>query len=206
MAVTSRMTYKIGLIWRHMKPSIRYTRITLKSSLECFLFSCHEHYKWWVPIVVIQFALLTLLTLVHTTIKYNVWGSPHESTDPDQCGPSVDSQNQDCVYPINRRSRFAYVLHITFEDVTLTQCDFSSVLKRDAIRAHSLLAHTCTYTLIVVFISTAHAAIYAVLKILLKPRYDLALARPLGIRIDLDPRSRVANPIVIPCHCILFCD
>ena len=40
--------------------------------------------------------------------------------------------------------------------------DFYCVLKRDAIRARSLLVHTFTYALIVVFESTAHAAIYAV--------------------------------------------
>ena len=74
----------------------------------------------------------------------------------------MDSQNPDCVYPISRRSRLVSVLRVAFEDATLMQCDYYRVLKRDAIRKHPLLVHTCTYTLIVVFISRAHAANYAV--------------------------------------------
>ena len=54
------------------------------------------------------------------------------------------------------------LLRVAFEDAVLTQCDFYRILKCDAVRALSLLVHTCTYVLIVVFKSTAHAAIYAV--------------------------------------------
>ena len=80
--------------------------------------------------------------------------------------PSPD--HRDCIYTLNRRPRLASVLHVVFEDATLTQCDFYRVLKRDAIRVPLLLVHACTYALIVVFKSTAQAAIYTVLKILLK--------------------------------------
>ena len=44
--------------------------------------------------------------------------------------------------------------------------------------------------------STAHAAIYAVKKNLLKSRNDMDLVSPPRIRIDLDPRSRLASPNV----------
>ena len=101
------------------------------------------------------------------------------------------------LHAANRRSRFTSVLHVAFEDTTLTQCNFYLVLKWDAIRGRPLLVHTCTYTLIVVFKSIAHAAIYAVQKIWRKSRYDLDLASPLRIRIDLDLCSRVVSPYVI---------
>ena len=79
-----------------------------------------------------------------------------------QCGSSVDSPNPDCIYKLNRRSRFASVFRVAFEDATLTQYDFYRALKHDAIRVRPLLVYMCTYSLIVVFKSTAHAAIYAV--------------------------------------------
>ena len=66
------------------------------------------------------------------------------------------------LHEVNRRSRFASVLRVAFEDTTLTQRNFDRVLKCDAIRVRPLLVHTCTYALIVVFKSTAHAAIYVV--------------------------------------------
>ena len=62
--------------------------------------------------------------------------------------------HQDCVYMVNRRSRFASVLRVVLEDATLTLCSFYRVLKRDAIHARPLLVHTRTYALIVVFKST----------------------------------------------------
>ena len=63
--------------------------------------------------------------------------------------PSPD--HQECVYTVNRRSRFAFVLRVAFEDAALTQCDFYCVLKRDAICVRLFLVHMCTYALIDVF-------------------------------------------------------
>ena len=62
-----------------------------------------------------------------------------------------------CIYRLKCRSRFTSVLCVAFEDAMLTQCDFYSILKHDAIHACPLLVHTCTYALIVIFKSTAHA-------------------------------------------------
>ena len=91
-----------------------------------------------------------------------LWGSLHKSADPDQWGSKVDSQNPDCVYSVNRRSRFTSVLRVAFEHAKLTQYDLYSILKRDTICARLLLMHTCTYALVVVFKSTAYVTIYAV--------------------------------------------
>ena len=67
----------------------------------------------------------------------------------------MDLPSPDCVYKVNHRSRFASVMCVAFEDVTLTKSDFYHVLKRDAIGARPLLVHKCNYALIVVFKSTA---------------------------------------------------
>ena len=74
----------------------------------------------------------------------------------------MDLPSPDCTYTVNGRSRFASVLRVTFEDVTLMQCNLYRVLKLDTIRTQPLFVHTGTYALIVIFKSTAHADIYAV--------------------------------------------
>ena len=70
---------------------------------------------------------------------------------------NVDSQNPDCVYMVNHRSRSASVLHFAFEDTTLMQCDFYRILTHNTIRTHPLHVHTCTYALIVVKFYSTHA-------------------------------------------------
>ena len=64
-------------------------------------------------------------------------------------GISVDSRNPHCVYTVDRRSRSASVLCVTFEEATLTQCDFHRVL-HDYVHLHTncccqILQHTCSY-------------------------------------------------------------
>ena len=106
----------------------------------------------------------------------------------------MDLPSPDCVYTVNRRSRFTSVLRVAFEDTRLTQLRLLPRIKVQPICTHPLLVHTCTYALLVLFKSTTHAAIYEVQKILSKSRYDLDLVSPLRIRIDLDSHSRVASP------------
>ena len=81
---------------------------------------------------------------------------------------------------------------------------YYSVLKYDAFWAHQWLLHTCAYAPIVIFKSTAHKAIYSVKKTLHKSRYNLDLASPLRICIDLDWHSGVASPNpgapMLPCY------
>ena len=62
--------------------------------------------------------------------------------------------------PLHGKSRFASVPCVAVEVTMLTQCDFYHVSKHDAIRAPLLLVHTCTYAIIVVSKSTAHATIF----------------------------------------------
>ena len=53
----------------------------------------------------------------------------------------VDSQYPDCVYTVNRRSRFVsvHVLRVAFEDVTLTQYNFYCIMRY----SHAFV--TCAY-------------------------------------------------------------
>ena len=46
------------------------------------------------------------------------WGFLHERVDPDQCRSKDHLSSPDCIYTVNRRSRFASVLHVAFEDAS----------------------------------------------------------------------------------------
>ena len=70
------------------------------------------------------------------------------------------------LYMINGKSRFVSVLHVVFEDATLTQFHLSHALRthyhhRPSTRTLGLCYHVCALlALIVDFKSTAHTAIY----------------------------------------------
>ena len=91
----------------------------------------------------------------------------------------------DYVYTGKHRCRLASVLRFAFwrrnaNAVRLLSGHLSAQLPW-------LLVHSCTYTLVVVFKS-----IYAVQKILHKTSYDLDLASPFRIRIDLCSRVKLS--------------
>ena len=73
--------------------------------------------------------------------------------DTQECGfRSVQMLSPDCIYTLNRRSRFASVLRITFEDAMLTQCDFYRI-------SQPLLYAYLHFSANVVFKSTAYKAV-----------------------------------------------
>ena len=51
---------------------------------------------------------------------------------------NVDARNPECVFTVNQRSRSASVLHIAFEDATLTLCDFYRIFIHSAYTMHML--------------------------------------------------------------------
>ena len=93
---------------------------------------------------------------------------------------NVDSWNLVCIYMVNRRSRFASVPCVVFEDATLKQCDFY---------AQSLLVPFC-----------ANCCFHIM-------QHTHSYLRSVGIQIDLDSRNWHRSGSMLSCskpHCIFF--
>ena len=111
--------------------------------------------------------------------------------------PNLPSQDhQYCVYMVNRRSRFASVLRVAFEDANANAV---RPLPRIQAWRYSHESFTCAYLhlrTICCFQIYSTSSYLRSVENFRQIQIDLDLASPLTIRIDLDPRSRVASPTV----------